>query len=102
MKFLTLVAATVTLATYSSVGVCNDAISQLPPAPKSSTALVPFSAETNYLSLAGYYRQQNFIKTGRWISIKEANQRAKGTFDKVHTEKLSRKQVIKLLTSSKK
>lgn len=39
----------------------------------SVTGLVPFSAQCNYMSKAGYLRYRYFVSSGRWISYEEAN-----------------------------
>jgi hypothetical protein len=41
------------------------------PAPNVSN-LSPFSAETNYMSLAGYLRYVNHQQTGQWLTMPEA------------------------------
>jgi hypothetical protein len=34
--------------------------------------LAPFSAETNYMSLAGYLRYVNHQHTGQWLTVPES------------------------------
>lgn len=34
--------------------------------------LTPFSAETNFMSLAGYLRYVNHQQTGQWLTVPEA------------------------------
>jgi len=34
--------------------------------------LTPFSAEANYMSLAGYLRYVNHQQTGQWLTVPEA------------------------------
>jgi hypothetical protein len=36
------------------------------------SSLVPFSAEANYMSLAGFLRWRHFVTSGEWISRDEA------------------------------
>jgi len=33
--------------------------------------LTPFTAETNYMSLDGWVRWQYWLRTGRWLSLRE-------------------------------
>lgn len=39
----------------------------------SVAGLVPFSAQCNYMSKAGYLRYRYFVSSGRYISYEEAN-----------------------------
>jgi len=36
------------------------------------SSLTPFSAETNYMSLAGYLRYVNHQQTGQWLTVPES------------------------------
>ena len=39
--------------------------------------LQPFTAEANYMSLAGYFRWQHFLDHGQWLTMMEARRMLK-------------------------
>ncbi len=57
-------------ATAASIVAAPSAQAQQYP---SVSGLVPFSAQCNYMSKAGYLRYRYFVTSGRWISYEEAN-----------------------------
>jgi uncharacterized protein YdeI (BOF family) len=80
MRKLTVIALSVLVLSTAFAGV---ALAQTPattPAPATTTqgqypdvhSLKPFSAEANYMSLAGYLRYLVFQQTGQWLTRAEA------------------------------
>ena len=57
-------------ATTTAVVVAPSAQAQQYP---SVSGLVPFTAQCNFMSKAGYLRYRYFVSSGRWISYEEAN-----------------------------
>ncbi|MHB9022985.1 MAG: hypothetical protein ACYC7E_02260 [Armatimonadota bacterium] len=59
------------LASFTILGLSLQASAQTIP---TVTGITPFSAQANYMSLAGYLRWQYYVQNQTWISPQEAQE----------------------------